>query len=440
MGLVVAILIAFSPDIADLQETGLHSTSPLFSNEESPVGQPLVVGPAASGIITFSEYPAGTSISNQYAGQGVVFGGDNPFITPDGANPTSPVLSGSPRFRGAIEGRFVDPDDEITPVIVKSFTLDAGYFDEIASTRIEWFDPDGNRLGQRTNTQFGIERFEITGGNIAHFRIAIIETEPAGYAIDNVSFDPVLASVLFREKSGDDKDGTWGFFVDEIPGFDHNALNVNNLVYESHPGYPSGTYFSEDGEESAVNVRYSGVQVQHTKETFKHDARSPGAANSPVVDFEEIPIDLELGENMREKISTQISAGAEFQIIDYRSLEGIDRTLSPSAQKGADGSFTCVGLVEWAAEQAGHKGGEGFIRNIFESISVVDMDWGLPPEIEFLEFPLLSPELLNYAMKFSLTLENITQWYQGIFDPVDFMITDPLGRKLGYTVELGKLK
>ena len=61
LGLVVAILIAFSPDIADLQETGLHSTSPLFSNEESPVGQPLVVGPAASGIITFGEYPAGTS-------------------------------------------------------------------------------------------------------------------------------------------------------------------------------------------------------------------------------------------------------------------------------------------------------------------------------------------------------------------------------------------
>ena len=101
--------------------------------------------------ITFSEYPLDTLISDQYAEQGIIFGGDNPFITSDGANPTSPVLSGSPQFEGTIEGNFVDPLDKEVPVAVESFTFDA-----IGSTRIEWFDPDGEKLEQRTNSIKGI--------------------------------------------------------------------------------------------------------------------------------------------------------------------------------------------------------------------------------------------------------------------------------------------
>ncbi|MCO5242955.1 MAG: immune inhibitor A [Anaerolineae bacterium] len=42
-------------------------------------------------------------------------------------------------------------------------------------------------------------------------------------------------------------------------------------------------------------------------------------------------------------------------------------------------------------------------------------------------------------MKYSLTLADVTQWYQGIFDPVDFLIVDPLGRKLGYSAESGEI-
>ena len=62
-----------------------------------------------------------------------------------------------------------------------------------------------------------------------------------------------------------------------------------------------------------------------------------------------------------------------------------------------------------------------------------------PPNIEIREFPLLSPQLLNYSMKFSRTLGTIQQWFQGFLDPVDFIITDPLGRRLGYTEALGQV-
>lgn len=433
IALTICILgvLTCKPNMALTQ--GPQSTSSSVNSVSDPI-ETLEIHPQ-SGVITFSEYPIGTSISNQYANQGIIFSGDSPFITTDGANPTSPVLSGSPRFEGAIEGSFVDSSDGTTPIIVESFTLDAGYFDAFGSTRIEWFDPDGNKLGQRTNSQFGIETFEIEGGNIARWRIAIIENEPAGYAIDNISFEPVQASVLFREKREGDKDGTWGFLEDEIPGFDHTALQVDNLVYESHPGNVKpgtvGTFYSEDGQETATIGYDNGVQAQHTKETFKHDAMSSGAANSPVIDFEEIPIDIVLAESMRDHINTQ--TGAAFQYIDF-SIFGLQQTLSPSAQKGGDGTFTCVGLVEWAAEQAGHNGGQGFIWNKFESITIVEF-LGFP----LFEFPLLSPELLNHSMKFSLTLDDVTQWFQGIFDPVDFIITDPLGRRLGYTDVSGEI-
>ena len=421
--------------MVDSSSASQGTSSSINNNEISSPSLTHVI--QGNDVITFSEYPVGTAITNQYASQGIVFGGDNPFITTDGANPTSPVLSGTPLFVGNIEGQFVDPSDGTTPIVVESFKLDAGYFDELNSTRIEWFDPNGVKLGQKTNSQFSIETFEIEGGNIASWRIGIVQTEPNGFAIDNISFEPIQSSVLFREKSGDDKDGTWGFFVDEIPGYDHVGFHKDNQVYESHPGYPTGLYRSDDGQETANIVAYNGVQAQHTLATFKHDSIG---ANSPVVDFEEIPISRPLAENMQSLIESQISAGAEFQFIDYTTLEGIEQTLSPDAQKGGGGTFTCVGLVEWASEQANHNNGQGFVLNVFESITLpVGAEWGLPPSIEFFEFPLLSPELMNHAMKFSLTLDNVTQWYQGIFDPVDFIITDPFGRRLGYSEATGVL-
>ena len=51
------------------------------------------------------------------------------FITTDGANPTSPVLSGTPRFDGSIAVWFSTP--------VAAVGLDGGFFDGLNSTSIE---------------------------------------------------------------------------------------------------------------------------------------------------------------------------------------------------------------------------------------------------------------------------------------------------------------
>lgn len=156
-------------------------------------------------LITFSEFPIGTPISDQYGDQGILFGGDSPFIATDGANPTSPVLSGTPQYFGAIEGYFVDPSDGVTPTTVESVTLDAGYFDQVGSTAVTAYDRNGNVVDRVTNFDLGIVSLTLSSKRgIASWRIEPIGQEDAGYAIDNVSFGPGTETLSLCVYRGDD--------------------------------------------------------------------------------------------------------------------------------------------------------------------------------------------------------------------------------------------
>lgn len=104
-------------------------------------------------------------------------------IVGDGANPTSPVLSGSPTFNGPISFMFSNP--------VAAVGLSGGFFDNVGSTTIEAFDVTGASLGKLANTIKGIEfygLFDSTGSNIAGVSFYITGNELAGFAIDNVTF------------------------------------------------------------------------------------------------------------------------------------------------------------------------------------------------------------------------------------------------------------
>ena len=203
------------------------STSPNLVGWTTPTESGMA---NASTTITFSEFSIGTNISTQYSNQGIVFGGDSPFITTDSSNPTSPVLSGTPQFAGAIEGRFVNPEDGTTPITVTSFSLDAGYFDSIGSVRVSWFDLSGNLLGQQVNATFGIETFLIEDEGISSWRIATVDEEPAGFAIDNVSFSPENR-ICFYANTGIPGHG----FVQFLPIFGSQA-GQKGLVRGKYPG------------------------------------------------------------------------------------------------------------------------------------------------------------------------------------------------------------
>jgi len=390
-------------------------------------------------VIHFDEYPLGTPITNQYAGLGIVFGGDAPFPSGDTSNPTSPVLSGSPRFRGAIEGRFVEPGFPERDAVVSSFSLDAGYFDEIGSVRLTWYDQEGHLLGQRAGSQFGIQTLNVSGGGIHRFRIEIINTEPAGFAIDNFSFvRSGSASLLFRENLPYTKEGSWGSISFSIPGWDHVALALNDVVYESHPGYEPGTYRSANGTVTAPIMRDNGVQAQHKVATFLHDSRS---ASTPVVETEQLFIDATLGQKMATQIQSKLAAPYPNVLWEFLvNVLGLGPSpLSPLQQKGGSGAFTCSGLVEWAAEKANHHGGRGFVPNSLESFTVLGPNL-IPPLVTLYEVPLLSPQLLHYMVKFDDLIGSAPHWLQGFFDPVDFLVIDPRGRRLGYSHATGELR
>jgi len=106
------------------------------------------------------------------------------FITTDGANPTSPVLSGSPRFDGPIALLF-DTDQA-------GVGFDGGFFDAIGSTGITAFARDGSLLGTVVNSIIGIEFLGLVTDDgseeIAGVFLDLVGSEPAGFAIDNVRF------------------------------------------------------------------------------------------------------------------------------------------------------------------------------------------------------------------------------------------------------------
>ncbi len=106
------------------------------------------------------------------------------FITGDGANPTSPVLSGRPTFNGPIAVLF-DTDQA-------GVGFDGGFFNAAGSTGITAFARDGSLLGTVANTGLGIEFLGLVtndGQNrIAGVFLDLVGAEPAGFAIDNLRF------------------------------------------------------------------------------------------------------------------------------------------------------------------------------------------------------------------------------------------------------------
>ena len=117
------------------------------------------------------------------------------FISGDIANPTSPVLSGTPQFNGGIAVLF--------DTLVTGVGFDGGVFNTSNSTGITAFDIDGNILGTVTNEGTGIEFLGLatTLGEalIAGVFLDLVGNEPSGFAIDNLRFGEAGEVVITNE-------------------------------------------------------------------------------------------------------------------------------------------------------------------------------------------------------------------------------------------------
>lgn len=141
---------------------------------------------ASAATINFDEFAVSTPISNQYLGLGVWFSNYDtlnfPVIAVDGANPTSPVLSGSPPYTGGFWMAFVSPQNHVS--------FDSGYWDSIGSGFVRVQDSGLNVLADLTNPASGIYTFDLYYADIKYITFSP-GLDPNGAAIDNLNFAPI---------------------------------------------------------------------------------------------------------------------------------------------------------------------------------------------------------------------------------------------------------
>ncbi len=157
-----------------------------------------VAGTVNAQPITFDEFPLGTLISNQYAGQGVLFlpgdlTGRLPQLSMNGAMPTQPVLrpTGEPEYN-MYQGDFWME----FPVSMTYVEFDSGYWDAAGTGVIDVYGPGMNPLANLTNAGAGVELITISGlGPIGYIYFNSIG-DGAGSDIDNLEFIPAHGAIL----------------------------------------------------------------------------------------------------------------------------------------------------------------------------------------------------------------------------------------------------
>lgn len=149
----------------------------------------------AAHTITFSEYPVGTVIGNQYVPQGVLFlPGQKtprlPQISWNGAMPTQPILrpTGEPDYyvyQGDFWMMFTLPTYRVK--------FDSGYWDQTGSGIIDVYDPDGNLLLNLTNAGTGVQTITLSGIGPIGFIYFNSIGDGAGADIDNLCIENAVA-------------------------------------------------------------------------------------------------------------------------------------------------------------------------------------------------------------------------------------------------------
>ncbi len=193
---VVLLALMAGPPVVSASEQTPDSTGPTAD----PVGH-VPYGFAAvqaDGTITFDEFALGTTIVDQYQAAGVRFSQLFPaFLTSDRSQPTSPVISGSPKFSGPIDFSVVDPNSGASS-ITNGVSFEVGYIDNRLSILVTTFDRFGNTLGSFRPNSLGINQVEIPLSGISRVRIEATEFEAQGFAVDNLRLNTVEVSEVQR--------------------------------------------------------------------------------------------------------------------------------------------------------------------------------------------------------------------------------------------------
>jgi lysophospholipase L1-like esterase len=229
---VGATLLALSlsaPVSSATSSSGDHSSGRV-SDYPSRTAMGAAVSDPGDRVITFSRYPTGTAITSQYRGDGIDFGGKSPFIADDNSNPNSPVLAGTPKFFGAITGKFVTVSGFARPVT--HFSVDVGYIDDPLSTAVTAYNSSGAVIESQPIGQTGIVTVSFNDPDIASFRVAATANgDKQGFAIDNVTFPPAIpAEYVAMGDSYSSGEGN--------PPFDSSTATSTDSCHRSADAWP----------------------------------------------------------------------------------------------------------------------------------------------------------------------------------------------------------
>lgn len=175
--------------------------------------------------ITFSEFLIGT-INPTYTFADTVVRTTG-VIVRDGAQPASPAIAANSNYLGPV---FIYFDDAVT-----SASLAVGYFNDIASTRIEFRDEAGRVIQAFQNAGLGVITYSLEHADgIASIAIIDQRFDEAGFSVDTVSFGPVvpdlppptvdrLSGVLAVDRNfGSVQGGSSFWFSDAVGDTDQN--------------------------------------------------------------------------------------------------------------------------------------------------------------------------------------------------------------------------
>jgi serralysin len=188
--------------------------------------------------ITFSEKPLGTS-NPQYLAKINTISFTGQIVT-DGSQPTSPVLAANSSYIGPVSWTFSAP--------VSDVAFDAGYFDQVSSTTISYFDASGKLLKSELNTQTGLQHFSYSNaGGIARVTVVNTSADPNGFAVDSVTFtnQPTKVGLTTNTPTGaespaDVNGELWGYAWDHknlTYSFPTNSSEYTTNGYQSVSGF-----------------------------------------------------------------------------------------------------------------------------------------------------------------------------------------------------------
>jgi lysophospholipase L1-like esterase len=249
---------------------------PNDSPDASQLGPPLPLG----------SLPLGTYVTDQFKSDGIIFSGQAPFITDDGASSTNPTLSGTPLFSGTIVGTFVKPGTD-KPATVDQFSIEVGYIDNPGSTQMTVYNSKGQQLGVLVATQEGFNQLYSTFPDAASFSVSSVADEPAGWEMNTIQVGPIDTNYAALGDSYSSGEGTADFPWSASQGTQCDTgpeawpVQLANLQTNSDPDSPltisPETLIACQGETTselnqAVNNESASEIDQLTTYVTKHDS------------------------------------------------------------------------------------------------------------------------------------------------------------------------